>query len=475
MNIFEIFKKSSDYDPNLSWDKALKLWEENFLGKEKTLESNENFDYKLESDNSFSNSLQNENDNLSSLFDSSFSNKHNFNCVNKSCMETYDIFLNINNDNYTWTIPCSNKYLSKPFIRFILKKNLNENDIKNLLYLLADCSFSIVQGGTPIYSLKKMLLIFLICEKLSVPIKTFDVNTFLEQYSMEEIHDMIFKNQDNRTTINQKYYVSNKNDIYLDVPLLINFFSYNMPVLLNLLSYHRLDYVLTIPYIKKNMIFQYVDKIVFMFEEISINKICKLQKSPIEFIIMKCNYYYFHHWKENITKLEVFNNYSKFIFVIVRPSVINNYEKGIINKIDCDFDMTQLPQITNIELLEYYRSRDTKTGINKKSMVDLKNVWVCQFENIVIYGIASDGVSSMKNWIKVLNECVNSTDKLQKITKTYNNYNTSNTNNIYEAVHLDEIKIEWTDSSIQVDIEIISINNNIQQYLSGMTGSSYGY
>ena len=121
-------------------------------------------------------------------------------------------------------------YVSKPFFRLVLKPNLHEPDIKNLLYLLADCEFSIEIGGTMVYKLPKLLFAYLICEKLSNPIKVFNVKDFLESNSMDDIRKKIFKHTDKACWINQKYYVCNNSDVYIDIPLLVDFFSYNLSI-----------------------------------------------------------------------------------------------------------------------------------------------------------------------------------------------------------------------------------------------------
>ncbi len=68
---------------------------------------------------------------------------------------------------------------------------------------------------------------------------------------------------------------------------------------------------------------------------------------------VKMNYYidYFHCWTGNqIISKGIFG--TKFIFIIVRPSEINDFDIGLINNMDKDFDQSQLPQIINVELQE---------------------------------------------------------------------------------------------------------------------------
>jgi len=249
------------------------------------------------------------------------------------------------------------------------------------------------------------------------------------------------------------------------------------------LQYHEVRYNLTIPNTKINMISKYVEKIVLMFEEIvyadsPFRKI--IAQSTYEFIKMNSHIDYFHCWTGNQIILE--GQYrTKFIFVIVRPNESNNYDSGTINQIDSDFDITQLPQIINVELEEIHlvNKEDYNSGTYcKSSLVELENIWVGQFDNMVIYGIASDGISSMKNWIRVNQECLDSIEKLSFVNSnsnstSTNNFNLTNTNEIYRIVNLNQIKIIWTESNIPVNIEIIHIEQNLQRIMSGMAGDAF--
>ena len=493
MNIFDIFKKSPDYDPNLSWDNILKTWEENVLGSEQYSDSNANFNYGLESDFSFDNAVNNnQNINyLSSLFDHNLLqiNKDKFTCINDEKMTLFNEKNNILKEKNSWIINRHSDCVSKPFLRFVLKKNLTQVDISNLMYLLADCSFNIDIGGMSMLSIHKLLFNFLICDKLSNPIKIFDVKSFLESNTMDEIRNKIYKCTDKSIWINQKYYVSKSDDKYIDIPLLVDFFSYNISTTLISLQYHNVEYNFNIPSTKINIISKYIDDIVLMFEEIiysdhSFRK--TLVQRGYEFIKMNSHLDYFNCWNGNQIILDG-RCRTKFIFIIVRPVETNNFELELINQIDNDIDISQLPQLINVELEEiYYNGNNYNINIDtqiKSSLIELENIWVGQFENMVVYGIATDGISSMKNWIEVLNESVNSIEKISfgsnKDTNENNyclgtnNLNLSNTNEIYRNVNLNQIKITWTDSSIPVNIEIIHIEQNLQRIMGGMTGDAY--
>lgn len=479
----KILKKNPEYDPNLSWDKIIKSWEENFLGSN---QHNYDFSNPLEADNSFDNSLIHGDPFFTMFFDQNLHpmNANRFTCINENCMKKmYNNKLNnkISSKN-SWTIARHCDYISKPFFRLVLKKNLSEYDIKKLLYLLADCEFTIKIGGLYVFKLPKLLFAYLICEKLSNQIKLFDVKKFLETNTMEEIRKKIYKFSDKSCSINQKYYVSNADDLYIDIPLLVDFFSYNFSTALVALQYNEVKYNLLIPPNKLALISNYLEDIVLMFEELFYahqNFRKQLVQNTFEFIKMKPQMEYFHCWKGNMMDLyDKWYSHTKFIFIVVRQHETTDIELNIINQTNCDVDISQLPQIIKVELEEVYNLENQK-HVKKYSSVQLENIWVGQFDDLVIYGIAADGVSSMKNWIKVQSECIDSIEKMIFVpydnTTNFNanNLNINNFNNVFSIVNLTGIKIYWSETSIQTNVEIFIINQNIQRVMSGMTGDAY--
>jgi hypothetical protein len=97
---------------------------------------------------------------------------------------------------------------------------------------------------------------------------------------------------------------------------------------------------------------------------------------------------------------------------------------------------------------------------------------------LIIYGIAADGISNMKNWVRVQSECIDSIEKMSfgsnengKIAGS--NLNPNNYNGVYGNVYLTGIKIYWSETAIQTNVEIFFVNQNIQRVMSGMTGDAY--
>ena len=483
MNFFQSLQKTPEYNPNLSWDTIIKSWEENFLGSN---QHNEHFSNPLESDSSFNNTLDvnlnSDKSILVGLFDGTLheKNKHLFTCINKNSME----FMNDSNiisDKNCWTIGKKCDYMSKPFFRLVLKSNLTEKDIKNLLYLLADCEFTIQMGGSEIFKLPKLLFAYIVCEKISNPIRIFNVKEFLESNSMEDIRTKIFKCTDKACWINQKYYVRNSTDMYIDIPLLVDFFSYNFSTALVSMQYHDIMYLLKIPSNKVNMISKYLEDIIIMFEEVVYADFefrRKLAQNSFDMLKMNSRMEYFHCWKGNVIELtNTIYRFSKFIFIIVRQHEITDFDLKIINQTNTDIDVSQFPQITGVELEEEYHKGFEITG-KKQSSIQLDNIWVSQFDDLVIYGIAADGISNMKNWTRVQSECIDSIEKMTfgnnengKIASS--NFNPNNYNDVFGIVNLSKIKIYWSETSIQTNVEIFVLDQNMQRVKDGMTGNVY--
>lgn len=490
---FDSLKKTPEYNPNLSWDSIIKSWEENFLGSNT---HNQHFSNPLESDYSFSNALDVKADYnhqiLLSLFDETLhpDRSDKFTCINQDCMNKMNKINKMNKTNTIgqiligekniWDVSKNCDYVSKPFFRLVLKPNLSELDIKNLLYLLADSQFSIKMGGCEVFRLPKLLFAYLISEKLSNPIRVFDVKEFLELNTMEYIRNKIFKYTDKASWINQKYYVRNKNDKYIDIPLLVDFFTYNFSTSLISLQYHNIEYNLTIPPNKVNQISKYLEDIVLMFEEVVYADSVfrrQLAQNPYEFLKMNSVMEYFHCWKGNIMELDKYYFASKFIFVVVRKHEITDLDLEIINQTNVDIDISQISQITGIELEEEYNIGQDIT-CKKKSSIQLENIWVAQFDDLVIYGIAADGISNMKNWIRVQSECIDSIEKMSFKSNENggiysSNINPNNYNGVFSIVNLTGIKIFWSETSIQTNVEIYVVNQNLQRVMSGMTGDAY--
>jgi hypothetical protein len=437
-----IKKQSNGYEFN--FNENIDNWD-NSINK-----NNEEFNnYKLEDDLSFCNFLLNDiNDKLYNI-----EKQHSFLHITK--------IQKINN----WELKTGYDSVNKPFLRFTLKKNSTDLDIKKLLNILLDCSITYEIGGNSIIKIEKLLFNFLICKKLNNPINKFDVKEFFKFYTDDEIKAMkIVKKNKNIIVSTQKYnFFENKEAIYIDIPLLFDFYLHNIGAMPKVLFHHRIDYNLFVPENKLELINKYVDNVVLMFDEcIVLNNKPKINMYEYEFLIMQSNYHFFEKINNNIIKFKTDKYLSKFFFIIVR-----NEELLDNNEI---YNVTQFPQITKIEIRKYnydkYKNEITNHLITDN--VDLSNVWFLQYDNIIIYAVASNCVSNMNNWIRVHKESSESIENLN-FSKKYNNYE----ENFYVEYKVYDIAVHFSNSNINVNVEIVEISQNLLRMMCGMAGTCF--
>jgi hypothetical protein len=111
----------------------------------------------------------------------------------------------------------------------------------------------------------------------------------------------------------------------------------------------------------------------------------------------------------------------------------------------------------------------------------MDNIWLTQYNDMVIYGIACDCHSNMNNWIRVTNECVGSLNEFKlpnRANKTNNLFNTNNINfeNYQEKFLTESIKsakILLSDTKINTCIEIVEIQHNIQKIMNNAVFNVY--
>ena len=402
-----------------------------------------------------------------SFSNSSLNTNKEFELVDKNHMFLHGNIKNINKIN-TWILKTNYNSVNKPFFRFILKPNLTDLDIKNFLNILIDCSIEYTIGGASIIKIEKILFNFLICKKLNKPINKLNVKEFLKQNTSDEIKSMhIIKKNENLTITTQKYIFHDKEAIYMDIPLLLEFYLYNIGALSKIVEYHNINYILCIPEKKLDLIKKYIDNIVLMFDEcIMFNKKTELlmKNNYYEIATMDCHCHFFEKINNNIIKCNLkLCSFSKFIFIIVRNETSSKNNNEINN-------VTQFPQLTNIEIEKY--NHDTKK--NETNSIDLSNIWFSQYDDLMIYAVATNCISNMNNWIRVNKECSESIEKFdfsKKINNTITNYNNYE-EKFYVECYVKNVKIYFSDSNLKVNVEIVEISQNVLRMMSGMAGKA---
>jgi hypothetical protein len=386
---------------------------------------NTNCLYDLECDVDFNNANNNLNYNLNIMSYIFFPNLTNseFTCINKQIM--YSMYEknkeNINNNFYNFKLTNIYDVVKKPFLRLILKKNMTELKINNLLDSISKSNIKIILQNNGInYEIFNVnfLLIFSIYKKLGQKINILDVANFLEENTMDDIKKLIDKKTKDFLIINQKYYFADKNDLYLDLPLLYNYFCCKNPISgitknLNIIFEWWISPEILSDYILKNP--------VLMFEEIIFYDLIK-RNSLTEFKCMNFNKILrSKEWlhSKHLTIYHSFYNYNvDFLFVEITKLTNNvnfkdNSSLNFVIDFDIDFDITktktfkpifcpndcdisEYPQLLDIEI---FNTNESFINNIPDSYIDIQNVWVSQYNDVIIYGIAVDGVSNMNNWI----------------------------------------------------------------------------
>jgi hypothetical protein len=169
-------------------------------------------------------------------------------------------------------------------------------------------------------------------------------------------------------------------------------------------------------------------------------------------------------WTNSFLQFSMINYLQKKHFIISNDLLVvcpyiyynNNSNINFIFVIMSNFNNLEYSEITKVEIVDSYCKRYT---------IELDNIWISQinnncnndnnnnFTNTIIYGIALDGVSDMKNWIKFQKKCVNSLEELlvdSYVIPGLNNIdniiitNKSNNKNIFQYVDTITINISFS-------------------------------
>lgn len=438
----DILKSFSKGDSRNDFEHTLKAWDDN-IG----LNIHNDFNYLLEEDDSFENN--NKNDNGDFLFCTMFNCKT---IINKNLINSYDFASKGIQKKSMIKINRISDCVAKPFLRLKLKNNVNSEEIINILTLLCDASFDYIQGGVTIINIPKLLFNFIICKKYDNDIKIIDVEQLLSEMTMDELIDKAVVKGINSVNQNQKYMFEDETSKYLDIPLLLDFYSYNSKILLIATQFHDIFYELNIPGQNIKELSKYVDNIYLLHEQnIFASNIERknIATCNANYLMMKSKNNYYHGFCDTTVTAYGYQT-SKFAFVIMRKHY------------DDENDSTQYPQIVNVNVV---------CEDNTNIFIEPQNIWVEQFNEILIYGIALDGVSDMNNWIKVMNECSSvKTSDFISIQGNYNNLNPNNFEGVFQHINLKEITIDFNCTTTPVNMEILFLNQNIQMIAGGMTG-----
>ncbi len=467
-DIFDFLTKTNpvDTDADLSLEKIIKKWENDVLSGSDANQNN--WSYSMESDPDFSNAQQDENISSDKILKYMF-NPNLLNSTLKTqfidgktadlvteCVETSSV-----KSCYSLSIHRSCDTIGKLSLRLKLKPWLNAEQIPRLLNLLKDTTIKIEMGGTPIFTIDKLMLVYLICESLGSGIKYFDVSNFLETNDVEDIKKLIINwENDLGSNFSNRYYFTDPAGKYLDIPLLNDFFSYKLPIPLIAMQFHDVRVRIDIPAYVVNEFKNSVETIGVISDDntfYSSENRRKLCQNSYNLLVMNSNINYFHSFNDPVVKIQTFSHL-KFIFIFIRPT-----DEFLT---DANVCLTDLPELSSVDI----------ELVNSSYAIDMGKVYRATYDNIICYGIAADGYSDMTNWIKVTNECVELPDIIRNKQgeKGFENFNPSTAEQVYKIVTPERVIIKLTPYSIPVSIEIYEINQYLQRIMSGMTELAMG-
>ncbi len=433
---------------------------------ERLMSKHNEFNYSLETDTSFDNcekekDQKNYSNNMFDFFDRSLSQDRFTNIIS----DQVDI---LGKFNYEGIKPAQSLLVmrnadsvGKLYLRLSLKHSCSKDSFETILNLLADSSIQIIMGGTSCYNIPKLLLVYLICSELGTNIEYLDAQTFNSKYSKEEIKSMIKTERPEGSICTNKYYFESENSRYLDIPLLDNFLTYNMPIPLLAMQFHDVRIEFNIPsQTIVDELNKYIDSIHIIagsFNYLSAEYRRQSAQKSYELVKMNFSMDYFHSHTSQRVSSEHYEHFAKFMFVFIRPSVPNP-----------DITKTDLPAIESVEIQIYNSGSYT---------IEQTNMYLAEYNNIYVYGIALDGHSNMKNWVGILNECNGLFESLANAgpNKPITNLKTWVETQPFKCVAMDGYKINLTNYSIPVNIEVFVGNQNIQRVMSGMTGEAFSH
>lgn len=469
MDIMKFFIADSKQNDNTTKEidflQRLKQIDEKLLA-----ESNET-NYSLETDSSFENCNKEKLTGCDfELFDNSLDN-YNFTNINRLKVNVLGEFgTNKIKPMQIFTFDRVSDSIGKFSLRLKLKQSCSKESFGTILNLLADASAEIEIGGSTYFKIPKLLLVYLICSELKTNIEYLDAEVFNSTYSKDEIKSMIKTQREEAWVYTNKYYFKSGDSRYLDIPLLDQFLSYDMPIPLIATQYQNTTFKLTIPLNSIAELEKYIESIHLISENICyVSSKYRKQMALKSHELVKMNFSmdYFHSYTSQTLNRTYGENFQKFMFVFIRPSSSNQ-----------DITKTDLPTIQSVEIhtIEKFNKQEKNITYTEKNItytIEQSNMYLAEYDNIYVYGIALDGQSNMKNWVGILNECNNLYKSLAKSTDSITNLDTWASTQAFKCVFLERYKINLSSYSIPVNIEVFVGSQNIQRVMSGMSCQAF--
>lgn len=445
-----------------NFENLLKSWED-FLNPT-SYDSN----YDLEHDSFF----ENYNPNL---------NNHDNNSINA----LYKIASNQDNNNFTnanfkYKYVCENTsivgfnefkikndcdYINDFFLRFTLYDHVTQNDFKNILELLKFTTIKITVGGSTMFYVPNLLLIYLLCNKFNNnSLKFVDVSQLKNKYSNDELQKFKYSFFENGIIHDEHYDFENNNDKYIYIPFMYDFFTYQNAIPLGALMYHGVRVFIELPNFCKHQIQKYIrcisigKKNTYLLQnEKSIAKILHYNTYVITCVQDFGTIY------NNTYFIKSKTHFTRFLYCMVTADEHNSYD--------------QLPQLNSVLII-------TENEINgtNEHYIDLDNIWTETYDNIIIYCIPINPFVNMHKWLEIMNEYKPFSPKTLLLAQQHiprdpnysavlNNYDPSKY--LPPIVPYVGVCLYFTESQINANVRTYYLGINAQKFMQGMGGMAY--
>ena len=338
-------------------------------------------------------------------------------------------------------------YVAKPFIRFKLNHKLFNNNIYSGIsnsYLINNILSNINgiisisdRNGKCLYTVP-LNFVMLMNTLLSYNMTTINVKEFKKLYSPEEISRILITEYKKFAVMNEKYNFENDNDIYFDIPLLMDCFTYSAPISFRLHNF-KTEIYLSPPS-------ELLVGIKLMFEEIYTNDQFKPHQS------YKCI---------NIDESLLFK--IKAASIIHRISCFSDMDD--VNKMTHLFIKLEIPKLYNIDsnyicklpVIESIAIHYRTTNID----INMSNVLYTLYDTHALYCVCIDNTYDMKNWINTMQNNINY-NKQRILSETYDNdypieNKTTKSINIGKRIKYFNVSINFSPYDIPINISFFTM------------------
>ena len=341
---------------------------------------------------------------------------------------------------------------------FYLRLKVNTcDDVSAILDHIQHMHVYLEIGGSQIITIPTLTLNFLILEKLqemgrkkTKGINIFNLREWKQSKTEEDIKNTVIIHQNEAASCINRYFVAHQDDIYLDIPLLFDFFSYGIDLCLVALQYHDVNIVFMLPPENYQILQGMISSDMYVYPECSTvldaSKSQEATRTPTENVLMQCNTQLHTVSPNNIINIRG-NTNTKFLFVIIKSS-------------EPDLDVIELPEIAHVTIA-------TKTLEHHE--LDTNMFYVADYDKkIRLYVISPDPDQDTRGWIEIIKE-FKGTDH----DTAFRRNNCTNARIQFPPTNIDMFFVKLNSWEPHVTVETHVITQNIMRTMSGMSGLVY--